>query len=295
MVKLAIISDEISQDLGVALNLVRSHGFRGIEIRSLWSTCPHELLIDQCRRIREQVDAAGVELVAYDSPAFKHALPHTRREYDAAAELLERSVEVARALGNPPTRIFSFYRDGPPRVDVAAEAMARLLDRVPCLDVPLLVENGMRTNSPTASALAELLGMLAPRPLQALWDPGNATFCGLEETPPLEAYEMLRHRLRLVHVKDPRGSDFYTRLGDGDVPWAAIVAALAADRFTGFLSLETHWRLGRVLSQAERDRPWGESFSFDGHESSSICMAVLKDMAIVDSKSADHGCDLFAP
>jgi sugar phosphate isomerase/epimerase len=280
LVKLAIISDEISQDLDRALELVQRHGFDGIEIRSVWNTRPHELSIDQCQRIRDRVGAAGVKLVAYDSPAFKQPLPRTRREFDAAARVLETSMGVARDLGCPPTRVFSFYREGPPRPAAAVEAMAKLLDRVPAPDVPLLLENGMRTNSPTAAALAELLELLGPRPFGALWDPGNAAFCGLEQTPPAQAYEMLRPKLRLVHVKDPRGSSSYTRLGTGDLPWGEIAAELAAGRFGGFLSLETHWRLGRILSQAERDEPWGEDFSCDGYEPSSICMAELKDISL---------------
>jgi sugar phosphate isomerase/epimerase len=283
-VKLAIIGDEVSQDLEAVLGLIREHGFDGIEIRSVWNTRPHELSLDQCQRIREKAGEAGVEIVAYDSPAFKQALPRTGREDDRAARLLEASIGVARALGAPPTRIFSFYRQGPPRLEAAAEAMARLLDQVPCPDVPLLLENGMRTNSPTAPALAELLDLLAPRDLGALWDPGNAAFSGLEETLPPAALEMLRGRLRLVHVKDPLSSDSYTRLGGGDVPWGSIVSGLLATGFVGALSLETHWRRGRVLSQAERDEPWGEAFSCGGHESSSICMAALTELVAGETR-----------
>jgi sugar phosphate isomerase/epimerase len=278
-VKLAIISDEISQDLGVAIGLALAHGFTGLEIRSVGDTPPHELSRTRCRSIREQLAVAGIELVAFDSPAFKHALPLTRREYDEAARTLEASIAIARALGCPPTRIFSFYRDGQPAIDAAAEAMAKLLDRVSCADVPLLLENGMRTNCPTASTLAELSALLAPRLAGVLWDPGNAAFSGLESLTPRAAHGLLRDRLRLVHVKDPSGSDFYTRLGEGDVPWAEIVAMLADDRFPGFLSLETHWRRDRILSQTERDTPWGRSFSEDGAEPSSICMMVLAEMA----------------
>lgn len=276
--KLAVVSDEISQDLEVALGLALAQGFSGIEIRSVCDTPPHELSVSRCRWIRERIAGAGVELVAFDSPAFKQALPRNRRECDAATRTLERSIAVARALGCPPTRIFSFYREGAPQVGAAAEAMTKLLDRVPCPDVPLLLENGMRTNSPTAATLAQLSKLLAPRLHGVLWDPGNAAFSGLETMPSPEACRLLRDRLRLVHVKDPCGSDSYTRLGEGDVPWAGIVAALAGDGFAGFLSLETHWRLGRILSQAERDDPWGEAFSHDGAEPSSICMNVLAAM-----------------
>lgn len=282
--KLAIVSDEISQDLDVALALIQKHGFEGIEIRSVWNRRPHELSIDQCRRIRDRAGGSGLEIVAFDSPAFKQELPRTPRAKDAAARVLEASIEVARALGSPPTRVFSFYREGSPCVEEAAAMMATLLDRVPCPDVPLLVENGTRTNSPTLTTLAELLETLAPRPLGALWDPGNALFSGLEDPTPVNAYPTLQRRLGLVHVKDPTGSRSYTRLGDGDAPWREIVGGLAADRFSGFLSLETHWRHDRVLSPAERDEPWGRAFSRGGYGASNACMATLKEMATAASE-----------
>jgi sugar phosphate isomerase/epimerase len=287
VLNLAVIGDEISQDLTVALNLLTKHSYQGIEIRSVWNTRPHELSSDQCRRIKGMVTDAGLELVAYDTPVFKHELPRTPAAIDAATRLLESCIAIARELGSPLTRVFSFYRDGPPNPDAAAETMAVLLDRVPCPDVPLIVENGMRTNSPTALTLTALLKLLTPHALPALWDPGNASFSGLERTPALEAYELLRSKLALVHVKDPRGSAFYTRVGEGDVPWTEIVRQLVAHRFTGYVSLETHWRLHRILSQPERDEPWGDDFSVDGYEPSDLCMTTLSDMAARSAPPSD--------
>lgn len=274
--KLAAIGDEISQDLDIALALVRTQGFDGIEIRSVWNTPPHRLTAEQCGRIRSRVEAAGVELVAYDSPAFKHPLPRTHREREVTVRLLEDSLAVARALGGPAVRVFSFYREGPARPEVAAEAMAAALDRVDCSGLLLLLENGTRTNSPTAADLATLLELLAPQPLGALWDPGNAAFSGLEAVPAPDSARRLGRCLGLVHVKDPRGSRCYTRLGDGDLPWGAIVAGLRAAGFAGYLSLETHWRVGRELSAAERDRPWGEAFSRGAYVPTAICMEALR-------------------
>ena len=48
--------------------------------------------------------------------------------------------------------------------------------------------------------------------------------------------------IRHVHVKDPAGHSGYVRLGDGDLPWPRILAALAASGYAGWVSLETHWR-----------------------------------------------------
>jgi sugar phosphate isomerase/epimerase len=279
-VKLAIIGDEISQDLDLALALIQRHGFQGIEIRSLWNTHPHKLSPEQCRRIRDRVGSVGIELVAFGSPAFKRPLPHSSKEEDAALRVLERSLGVARALGNPPMRIFSFYRQKAPCPEAAAEVMARIFDRLSWPDLPLLLENGTRSHTPTVTTLLELLDMLGPWPLKALWDPGNAAFSGLEKTPPLKAYQALQPRLHLIHVKDPQASHSYTRLGRGDLPWQEIVNRLAVDNFDGYLSLETHWRPNRILSQEQRDCPWGSSFSSGGYGASDLCMAALKEMAL---------------
>ncbi|MFD1052057.1 hypothetical protein ACFQ1S_44050, partial [Kibdelosporangium lantanae] len=47
------------------------------------------------------------------------------------------------------------------------------------------------------------------------------------------------------------------------------------DGYTGWLSLETHWRIGRVLTQQQRDTPWGKEFSDGGYEASVECMRQL--------------------
>jgi hypothetical protein len=50
---------------------------------------------------------------------------------------------------------------------------------------------------------------------------------------------------------------------------------LAAQGYDGWVSLETHWRLDRVLTGPERDEPWGPGISGGGLEASRICMEVL--------------------
>jgi hypothetical protein len=39
-----------------------------------------------------------------------------------------------------------------------------------------------------------------------------------------------------------------------------------SDGYSGWLSLETHWRPGRILNAMERDYPWGDSFSKGGRD-----------------------------
>ena len=273
--KLAIITDEIDQDLAVALDLVARHGFGGVEIRSVWNRTPDELDAALCARIRDATHAAGVEVVAFDSPAMKTAFPRDAAALERARTSLARAVEQASILGARFVRIFSFYRDGDPDPAAAGACLRSILERVDLDGTQLLLETGTRTNTATSAHTETCLQQLEGLPVGVLWDPGNSAFSGLEPDPFPRGYELLRDRIAHVHVKDPAGTAYYTRLGEGDVPWEAIVSSLASDGFDGYLSLETHWRLGEPLTQELRDNPWGDRFSAGAFEVSDVCMATL--------------------
>ena len=278
--KLSIISDEVSQDLGVAIEFATGHGLHGLEIRSVWNKSPLDLSRGECQEVAARVSDAGLSVPCFDSPAFKTAIPMDARSMATARADFERAIERSVWLGADHVRVFSFYRrdDGCASLETIAAMMGQLLgaQRPP---VPVLIENGMRTNTPSSDALRQLLNALGHDWVGALWDPGNSVFSGFEPVPYPGGYGALRDRIRHVHVKDPRRPEGYTRLGDGEVPWRAIVRALRDDGYVGFLSLETHWRHDRVLTAAERDVPHGEGFSRGGYGPSSECAAVLAALA----------------
>lgn len=271
-----ILTDEISQDLDQALALCERHGFPAIEVRSVWNTAPHELTLQQCREIAGRAAARGISIAGFASPVFKTALPDGAARLAECEALLARSLEQAAALGAGIMRIFSFYRSGDPDVPAAAAAMAAVLGRVPANGVTLAVETGTRTNTPTAALTRQLLDRLGRPDIGVLWDPGNTVFAGFGAGSGLCGLLDLRPAdLVHVHVKDPLGTSGYVELGRGNVPWPAILDALADRGYRGHLSLETHWRRERVLTGPERDNPWGDGFSAGGYEASGACMATL--------------------
>lgn len=278
--KLAVIGDEVSQELDDVLRLCAHHGFRGLEVRSAWNRAPLQLTRNDCRRIVHAVRAAGMEVAAFSTPALKSALPRTAAERARVREVLARSLERAAWLEAPLARVFSFYHEGTPDPLAAAAEMRSALDGCPPpAGCRLMVENGMRTNNPDARETVRLLEALGGVGPGVLWDPGNAWFSGWDRQPFADQYALLREHIVHVHVKDPIGGDRYTRLGDGEVDWPGIVNRLAADGFGGWVSLETHWRPNRVLTAAERDDPFGDGFSAGGYEASGQCMAVLASLA----------------
>ncbi|MCZ7456170.1 sugar phosphate isomerase/epimerase family protein [Streptomyces sp. WMMC940] len=277
--KLAVINDEVSQDIHVAAAEAAGHGFGGLEIRSSGGVPPHRMTDDQLRVVRDMTTSQGLRVAGFDPPALKCRVPRDDAETAAVRDLVVDAVRRAEILGAPFVRVFTFYREGDPDPRGAAKAAHEVLDGVPADRVPLLVETGMRTNSPTMRHTLDFLDALGDDRLGILWDPGNSVFSGWDPEPFPQDYALGRDRIRHVHVKDPDGRTAYVRLGDGDLPWPAILARLAEDGYEGWISLETHWRIGRTLTQRQRDEPWGEEFTSGGLEASSICMSSLREMA----------------
>lgn len=275
----AVLTDEVSQDLGRAIALAQRHGLDGLEIRSVGGVAPHEFPRAACQRIRARVADAGLRIVALASPAFKGPLPRSAASRAAARDVFERSAERADWLGAPVLRVFSFLRDGPPAPGPAAEAVAEAARPDRALPFTLAVETGTPSNTPGGAEMAAFLARLPSTGIGVVWDPGNGVFSGFDPHPYPAAYDLLAAHIVHIHVKDPLGQTGYTKLGEGDVPWAAILGRLRTDGYSGVLSLETHWRLGQALTAAQRARPWGAAFSAGGEVASDRCLAVLTRLA----------------
>lgn len=277
--RLSVITDEISQDLSQALDLATAVGFDGIEVRSVWNTAPHRLTDEQLSKIRSQALASGLAVAAFDPPALKQARPRSSEQVAQCRTALQRAVRQARVLGAPYVRVFSFYREDRPEPELAGRQVRELLRDLDTAGVSLLIETGTRTNTPTLRHALRFLDVVDEEGLAILWDPGNAVFGGWDPAPFPADYAVGRDRIRHVHVKDPDATRGYVELGSGDLPWPAIIGALAEDGYEGFLSLETHWRMDRCLTAEQRDEPWGEAFSEGGLAASLACMKRLAAMA----------------
>jgi sugar phosphate isomerase/epimerase len=277
--RISVLSDEISQDLTVAADVAVAGGIDGLEIRSVDGTPPHRLSDAALTDIRSYLGERGLLVSAFCPPGLKCPPPTTAAERAAVTAVVQRAVEQAALLGTGLVRIFSFYRTDPitPRPERAAEIARGVLDPVQLPEgVRLAVETGTRSNTPTIRLALRFLDALAGDALDLLWDPGNTVFSGFDPAPFPGDFALAPQRIAHVHVKDPQGTTRYVRLGDGDLPWPAILAGLDAAGYDGWLTLETHWRHDRELTPQERDEPHGEGISRGGVEASKECIAVLQ-------------------
>ena len=72
-----------------------------------------------------------------------------------------------------------------------------------------------------------------------------------------------------VHLKDgikKNGKCEGVPVGKGDVDWEGQFRSLAIDGYTGYVSLETHYRKSHKISEDQMALPKGAAFSLGGYE-----------------------------
>jgi sugar phosphate isomerase/epimerase len=274
-IPIAAITDEFSFDLDVALDAMASVGMTGAELRVIGGRNILDLTDDEVDRAVASVRDHGMSVPAIASPLLKCTLPHgpaidARLQQDVFGSpytledqprLTRRAFEIAERTGARIIRVFSYWRTVDPRAvfDDVVSALGRLADEARTHGVVIGLENEPACNIGTAHESARVLAALDHPALQLVWDPANAFVLG--ERPYPDGYETLpARRIAHVHAKDCRVRDLIPEwglLGDMGVDWPGQMDALVRNHYTGWVSLETHWR-GPDGNRLEASRLCGE-------------------------------------
>lgn len=232
--------DEVDPDPAVQAAVLLALGASHIEVRSAWGVNVSELTPDQVRTLKGTLDEKGLKVSAVASPIGKVdiSLP-----VEHEVERLRRIISVAKELDTRYIRIFSFYRaetqtPGDIRSDVMVR-MAALAAEAARAGVVLLHENEKGIYGDTPERVLDLMETVDSPSLRVAWD--NANFVQVGVKPYTGGYAMLRPYLEYFQVKDAlAGTGEVVPAGQGDGELDATVAALKADGFAGFASLEPH-------------------------------------------------------
>jgi L-ribulose-5-phosphate 3-epimerase len=255
--RLGVLTDEISQDLDSALAVCEELGLREVELRSVAGRNVVEHDRASLRAVRDALAAGGFGCPVIASPFLK--TPPHQVDWDT----LERSFDVAHLVEAGMVRTFSWLRDGE---DAEAEkrlveVLAGALERTAAAGLRLVLENEHACTVATGAEAGRVLRALPDDCFGLIWDPGNEARMGSIPYP--DGYAQVRHRVAHVHVKDADRDGRWVRVGAGVIDYPGQLAALAADGYTGCLSIETHYSLG----------PDG------GERATRECVAALRDLA----------------
>lgn len=238
-------ADEISHDLGEQIDLLTRLGIRHVEFRSAWGTKVLDLTPGQLDEAKAMLDAAGITLSSVGSDLGKIQVTDP---FDAHLERAAHAIDVATFFGAPYIRIFSFFipegDDPATHRDEVLRRTRAMVDLAEAGGVTLLHENEKHIYGDTPERVVDLLTTIDSPRYRAIFDPANYVQCDVR--PFDEAYPLVRRFTDYVHVKDASATELVDGLnkvlpaGEGDGQFRELLAALRADGYDGFFSLEPH-------------------------------------------------------
>lgn len=271
MFKKAVITDEISQDFRTAADLAVKYGLDGVEIRSVWEKGPHELDSNDIREIKAVLADTGLAVSAISSPFFKCDID-SPDEISENIRILRRCIDLAHELDTALVRGFTFWRKGGFDENLG-KIVSRFEEPVGILEqeaITLALEFDPSVYATNAAKLVRVIEAIDSAHVRALWDPGNDIYDPDGEVPYPDGYQIIRPYMVHMHLKDAAkdsdGKAVGTPVGDGQVDYFGQFRALAADRYDGYVALETHYRPKHTLDEELLALPRGSAFSYLGYE-----------------------------
>ncbi len=266
--KLGVICDGISRDLGHALDVMDEFGLDHAELQFVGETEVGDHTAQEIREIDRLLRDRGKPVSCLSRHIFAGMTTANRpgdELHNAHMDALKRVIDMAHIVGSPLVRIMTQKKEqilwglnGAEKWNVAkgawdttAPLVAPAVELARAEGVTLVVEtgNGTMVNSNyTARRLIDELD--AKDTLKVLWDPANNCWCHERAWP--DGYDEIRGGyLGHIHIKDvqvdtPRATLEVREMGKGQLAnqFAAIAVALKADGYDGVISFESVYHPG---------------------------------------------------
>jgi sugar phosphate isomerase/epimerase len=260
--RVAVINDELTQDFGRACEIAsREFGMGWIELRGMWNKNIVALDAKEIAEVQRILAKYSLRVTDIASPLFKVDWPgapksrfseqdqfHANFSFDEQNEILDRAIEVAKAVKSERIRCFDFWRLDDPAPHRAAmnDRLREAAERAAKQSMILVLENEPACNTATGAEAAKVLAAVRSQSFMLNWDPANAAASGEKAFP--NGYNLLpKERIGHCHCKDvvkTDGKHEWAAMGNGTVDWLGQFKALKRDGYRYAVSLETHWKGG---------------------------------------------------
>jgi L-ribulose-5-phosphate 3-epimerase len=271
--RVAVINDEVGQDFERSCEVIaREFGLEWIELRGMWNKNLLKLDAKEVAEARRILEKYKLRVTDIASPLFKVDWPGAPKSqfspkgaqfnadftYEQQDEVLERSIELAKAFQTDRVRCFDFWRleDQAPYRTAINQKLRAAAGVAEKKGITLLLENEPACNTATAVEAVKVLAEVKSPSLMLNWDPGNAASRGEKAFP--DGYALLpKERIGHCHCKDvakkPDGDRYdWAPMGKGLIDWTGQFRALKRDGYRFAVSLETHWRGAGTAEESTR-------------------------------------------
>jgi sugar phosphate isomerase/epimerase len=275
--KIGVISDEISGDFDRACYVIAMQfGLKYVELRTVWGKNLQAITDAEIAEAQKIIAKYDLHVTDIASPLFKVDWPgappsaygakgdtHGAAEADfkQQADVLDRSISLAKQFGTNKVRCFDFWRidDVKPFRAGINNTLQQAAEKAARQNILLVLENEFECNTATGREAAATLAAIPSTNLALNWDPANAVMRGEVDAFPNGWAAIPKPRIHHCHVKnavkDGSGKIVWSPTDIGFLDWAAQFRALKAIGYSDAVSLETHWK-GGGTPEASTDTSW---------------------------------------
>ncbi len=256
---LSVITDEISQDFGHALEVTRRFGIKTVELRSIGHKNIALFTTEELQRLKDVLAKHDMQVNVISGPFAKCVLPGSRWAKTSGTSfarnpaynlgLFDRLVEIATFFGTPYIRFFNFLKFGGGVFEKGWAKMKEVLgpyvQKAEQLGKILVLENDIGFFADTVAHTMRFFEEIHSPALKLNLDPGNFFSVKSPTTPDAFHWFYDEGLVAHMHVKDARrrfpliGGNWGV-VGEGRIDYRSLFKQAMEHGFKGYFSLETH-------------------------------------------------------
>jgi len=262
MLKVGIITHEVSKDFEYALEVIKELGIKYIELHSLWNKTIEDLSEKEVEKAKNLIKKYQLIVSNISSTCFLLCPLWNSREklrninenfvalwgdYSDHLSYLKRSIQLAQVFDTDLVRIFGFRKiDSYQRLDekILNQIVNRFEKPVKLAEqagVTLILENCPFSYLGEGRLTSKVLEQINSKNIKLLWDPANAAFAGSEPYP--KDYQFVKGNVAHIHLRDlvtdkANKQVKFVPVGKGEINYRSIFQALQDDGYKGVISLE---------------------------------------------------------
>lgn len=255
-IKIFAFADEADSKIDGQIAALKRNKLDGLEIRGVDGENISDISPEKAAEVKKKLDDSGLITWSIGSPIGKIGI---EEDFTPHTEKFKHTLEIANILKCRNIRLFSFYLPNGKNVadykNEVIDRLGKLLTIAEGSDVNLCHENEKGIYGDIPERCLELHQNL-PK-LKGIFDPANFVQCGVDT---LKAWELLKHYIHYIHIKDSEKNGFVvpSGYGDGNVKQIANeFIALGGKHFT----VEPHLTVFDGLSALEKS---GEKSAVEG-------------------------------
>lgn len=191
---------------------------------------------DELHALRERAVKLGVRIPSTCLSAFNRDASLVESDgISRAVELIQRVLDLSHALGAPLMLLCSYLKSNPDTEEKKTN-MIRVVEEILPYAAQRDIRIGLESPLP-ANELMAVVQTINSDLVGVYFDTGNAVANGYD---PVEEIEVLKKDIFQVHIKDSYSLQLSgLHMGDGDVDFAATVAALTRIGYDEWLMIDT--------------------------------------------------------